>query len=32
MTAWHGEFTDTHFAQPALDPVAFGIWALVVEG
>jgi pimeloyl-ACP methyl ester carboxylesterase len=25
MTSWHGEFTDEYFAQPAPDPVAFGM-------
>src|SRR3954447_7040995 len=25
MTAWRGEFTDEYFAQPAADPVAFGM-------
>lgn len=25
MTAWHGEFTDAYFAQPAPDPAAFGM-------
>jgi pimeloyl-ACP methyl ester carboxylesterase len=25
MTSWRGEFTDAYFAQPAPDPVAFGM-------
>jgi pimeloyl-ACP methyl ester carboxylesterase len=25
MTSWRGEFTDEYFAQPAADPVAFGM-------
>jgi len=25
MTSWRGEFTDEYFAQPAPDPVAFGM-------
>jgi pimeloyl-ACP methyl ester carboxylesterase len=25
MTSWQGEFTDEYFAQPAADPVAFGM-------
>jgi pimeloyl-ACP methyl ester carboxylesterase len=25
MTSWRGEFTDGYFAQPAADPVAFGM-------
>jgi pimeloyl-ACP methyl ester carboxylesterase len=25
MTAWHGEFTDDYFAQPAPDPAMFGM-------
>ena len=25
MTSWPGEFTDEYFAQPAPDPVAFGM-------
>ncbi|MFD9847045.1 alpha/beta fold hydrolase [Streptomyces parvus] len=25
MTSWEGEFTDAYFAQPAPDPVAFGM-------
>jgi pimeloyl-ACP methyl ester carboxylesterase len=25
MTSWQGEFTDDYFAQPAPDPVAFGL-------
>jgi pimeloyl-ACP methyl ester carboxylesterase len=25
MTSWRGEFTDDYFAQPAADPVAFGM-------
>ncbi|TWP50416.1 alpha/beta hydrolase [Lentzea tibetensis] len=25
MTAWRGEFTDEYFAQPAADPVQFGL-------
>jgi pimeloyl-ACP methyl ester carboxylesterase len=25
MTSWRGEFTDKYFAQPAADPVAFGM-------
>jgi pimeloyl-ACP methyl ester carboxylesterase len=25
MTSWRGEFTDVYFAQPAADPVAFGM-------
>ena len=27
MTSWRGEFTDEYFAQPAPDPVAFGMLA-----
>jgi pimeloyl-ACP methyl ester carboxylesterase len=27
MTSWRGEFTDDYFAQPAPDPVAFGMSA-----
>jgi pimeloyl-ACP methyl ester carboxylesterase len=27
MTSWRGEFTDEYFAQPAADPVAFGMAA-----
>src|SRR3954464_4627873 len=27
MTSWRGEFTDEYFAQPALDPAAFGMAA-----
>jgi hypothetical protein len=27
MTSWQGEFTDEYFAQPAPDPVAFGMSA-----
>jgi hypothetical protein len=25
MTSWRGEFTDEYFAQPAADPVLFGL-------
>jgi pimeloyl-ACP methyl ester carboxylesterase len=25
MTSWRGEFTDEYFAQPAVDPAAFGV-------
>jgi hypothetical protein len=25
MTSWRGEFTDDYFAQPAADPVLFGM-------